>query len=127
MVILPLGNYHYVIRLKKKYKKSELLRICKVIKGSYAEIFALQIYNTFIGQSIDVLQEYKMYYSEEYLSIQDFLFWKYYVPNTYFEDIFRGYSESTFIGLFEDYSWCIDEEGDVMTETIFNLLKELDD
>ena len=127
MVILPLEEYSYVIRFKKKYTKKQFLKLCNVTKGSYGENFAFQIYDRVIGHAIDVRQEFIKYYSDEYKSIQDFLFWNYYVPETYFDEILRKLVKSTYIGIFKDYSWFFDEEGDLMTETILSLLKELDD
>lgn len=127
MVIFPLEGYSYIIRFEKKYTEKQFLRYCNVTKDTYGENFALEIYNTVIGHAIDIRQEFKKYYSCEYKSIQDFLFWKYYVPDTYFDEIFKNYKNSTFIGIFKDYSWFHDEDGDLMTETILSLLKGMDD
>lgn len=126
MKMLRLNDYSYIIRFEKKYTKKQFLMHSHVSKDSFAENFVIRIYNEVIGNAIDVKKEFEKYYSDEYISIKDFLFWNYLVPTEYLDELFADYKRGTFIGIFKDFSWFYDEQEDIMTRTILEFLEELD-
>jgi len=126
MVIYPLQESQYIVRFNKKYSLKYFVEFCNVSKNTYGEDFSRRIYNKVIGHAIDVRQEFENYYSTEYQSLKEFLFWKYCVPDIYFDDLFQNYSQSTFIGIIQDYSLFYGDEDDFMKVTILHILNELD-
>lgn len=59
---------------------NDFLNAARVEKDSYSAGLIKRLYNGLFVSSRDVCKEYHKYYSAEYESIEDFLFWKYFVP-----------------------------------------------
>jgi len=112
MKFISLPDDKFVFRMNKKYSKKQFLKKCDVNKGTFGEIFALEIYNKMFEDAIDVIAEYKKYYSDEYDSIQEFLFWRYCIPFETLDEIFSESGRSSYIGIFSDYSLHLEEENE---------------
>lgn len=59
---------------------NDFFTVARVKKDSYSAGLIKRLYNGFFVSARDVYKEYQKYYSIEYESIEDFLFWKYFVP-----------------------------------------------
>src|SRR5271157_602456 len=77
MLYFHLNEDRYLICLRKKYSW-DLFRIhVRVVPGTYSEAFAKNLYSSFFESVMDLGQEYKKYYQDEYENIYKFMFWRY--------------------------------------------------
>lgn len=65
--------------LPENAKLSDFLTVAKVENDSYSANLIKRLYKGLMSAQ-DISNEYQKYYSAEYESIVDFLFWKYFVP-----------------------------------------------
>lgn len=122
MIIIPLADYQYVIRLQNKYSRKQFLKKCEITEETYGETFALGIYNKLFEGAIDVKNEYKKYYSDEYESIRDFMFWRYCISLESLDEVLSDIGRSSYIGIFRDNSWHL-EENNIFTKAFLELLE----
>ena len=73
----PIGLDKKIVFMKRKYSWNYFRAKAQVVPGSYSESFAKRTYDSIFVNSIDLLREYHHYYEKEYLSLNDFLFWRY--------------------------------------------------
>ncbi len=125
MKYISLPDDKFVFRLKKKYSKKQFLKKCDVTKGTFGENFALEIYNKMFEYAIDVIAEYKKYYSDEYESIRDFLFWRYCIPFETLDEILSESGKSGYIGIFHDHSWHLEEKNE-FSRAVKDLFEKLE-
>lgn len=93
----------------REYSLSEFRIASQVVPGSYADELVERIYNWLFKHTGNLAIEYKKYYSVEYSSLLDFLYWKHKIYDKILEDIkdrvknevYVGYTGDS-IGIFED-------------------------
>lgn len=65
-----------------KITLNDFLTVAKVENNSYSANLVKRLYNGLFISAQDVYKEYQKYYSKEYETIIDFLFWKYSIPKS---------------------------------------------
>lgn len=70
----------FLVCIPENITLTDFLTAARVEKDSYSANLIKRLYNGLFACSRDVCKEYRKYYSAEYESIVDFLFWKYFVP-----------------------------------------------
>lgn len=78
----PLSYNKHLIISPQKPVLEDFLASAQVTSGSYAETLAKRCWYFYLGDMMDVRDEYARYYSPEYSDIREFLFKKYMCPET---------------------------------------------
>lgn len=125
MEIFPIQDHKFIIRLKEKYTKKKFVNYFKPQKGSYSESFVLSIYDCLIINSIDIKNEYDTYYSDEYDSIEEFLFLRYFVTEDVIRKICDDLQKKEFIGIFQDFRFNFKDEN-IISGAIYKFLNQLE-
>ena len=70
----------FLVCIPENTTLNDFFTAARVEKDSYSASLIKRLYNGLFVSARDVCKEYQKYYSAEYESIVDFLFWKYFVP-----------------------------------------------
>lgn len=70
----------FLVCIPENTTLNDFFTAARVERGSYSASLIKKLYNGLFVSARDVYKEYQKYYSIEYESIEDFLFWKYFVP-----------------------------------------------
>jgi hypothetical protein len=124
MSLTKLSDNRLVVKLKTKYSLNQFISKAKVIPGSYGEDFSINIYNMIFNLATDVIKEYTEYYMDEYDSISDFLFWRFYLPKDVINELNLDKAFSGYLGIVNNYSWENDQDG-IFSEAINRLISTL--
>lgn len=77
MQLFHLQEERYLICLKKRYSWNFFRKRARVSPGTYSEDIAKGLYSSVFKCAIDLGQEYRKYYCDEYENIYQFMFWRY--------------------------------------------------
>jgi hypothetical protein len=140
MIILPTRDEserfstpeEYFVIMNRGCSKSDFLLAAQVIPGSFAEELVERIFECLVTQAIDIGDEYQKYYSQEYSSIEEFLYWKYNVDQKTLEEIIDNLQPGDFLG-HGSVSWggehnlghfIMSEPGIALVAHVFDKLRE---
>lgn len=125
MIYRKLDDGRVMIKLAKKVDQELFLQVCGTKNKTYGEEFALKIYQSVFLDVDDIFKEYQDYYSTEYETIGEFLFWRYHVP----EDIIKEFSKklgSGYLVIIKDYPWEYDEDN-LFSDVVKKIFESLED
>lgn len=123
---MKLINYEenkFLISFAKRYSIKEYLEIFQVEEESYGEEFAIKFYNIFFNNATDAVDDYEKYYSEEYDSFEDYLFWRHQVPICYCREMTKIKEGRGYIGIFISYSSILTEQN-IFTDSFADAFKD---
>ena len=125
MIYRKLDDGRLIIKLAKKVDQQQFLKVCGTKNKSYGEEFALNIYRSVFLQADDIIREYQDYYSNEYESIEKFLFWRYHVPEDFISEVIRK-PDSGYLVIIKDYPWEYDEDN-LFSDIVKQILESLEE
>lgn len=123
MILFHLHEYQYLLYFNKKYSWQHFRQKSGVAPGTYSETFAEKIYSSVFVYSIDLNEEYRTYYQDEYENINKFLFWRHGVSE---EIISQLPLENVGYLTIANLPWRIDED-DIFEKSITELFKKLEE
>ncbi len=93
-------NIGLVVTSKNMPTKEQCIRAAGAVPGTYAAELVSRFHQQVIGGARDLKKEYARYYSEEYASIQAFLYYKYACALKHINALTDALkSEASFVGL----------------------------
>lgn len=122
MLFFQISDYEYLIQLNRKVSWGEFRENAKVIPETYAETYARRIYSAAFEHSIDLADEFKRYYKNEYKSFNEFLFWRYGISEEIINQI--SISRTGYLTIF-NYDWRISDD-EILNSSIQQLFRELE-
>jgi hypothetical protein len=122
-MILELEYPDLLVVFDRKYSLSEIREVSGVEPGSYAEELVERIFNCLFKYSRDLRAEYNAYYAVEYSRFEDFLFWKYSIPEHVIINITKRVGSNIYIGIAKNnISMITDETVSLVIRTILSKL-----
>jgi len=88
---IRIGEHGHLVRLRKRIREDDFVRASGASWGSFAAGLARRMYCCLLAGATDLRKEYKSFYSKEYRSVQEYLFWQYLID--------RGLIESACVSL----------------------------
>jgi len=83
----------FFLLTEKNINKEKFIKKAKVRKSSFAESIIKRIYDTLTIGSYDVYEEFKDYYSKEYLDLKEFLYKKYNLNKKEIDIILKNFND----------------------------------
>jgi hypothetical protein len=83
----------FFLLTEKNINKETFIKKARVRKKSFAESIIKRIYDTLTIGSYDVHEEFKKYYSKEYLDLKDFLYKKYNLSKKEIDIILKNFND----------------------------------
>lgn len=123
MQFFQLKEHQYIIRLRKRYSWESFRNKAKVVPGTYSEVLVQRLYSSVFENSIDLEQEYKTYYKDEYENINQFMFWRYGVSDEIQKQL--EHSTNEFLAIF-NMDWQV-EDDDILRVTFISLFQDTDE
>ena len=122
MKLFQIGDYQYLIHLKKRYSWNNFRRKARVAPGTYSETFARGIYSSVFAYSVDLLSQYKKYYRNEYKDIGHYLFWRHGISEEILDELKDG--TAGYLALF-DYGWSLFDD-EILKNSVIRLFQTVD-
>jgi len=98
-ILVHVANIGWILVAKEPPKLGELFKKARVKRRTYAEEFVERIYAFFVGNAIDLKNEYCDYYKDEYTEFSDFLFHKYGMCREDIHDLAKAIKSNRYLGL----------------------------
>ena len=110
----------YLLIIHSKYKREVFLKSFNVVSGSWGEHFANRLFNCLFGNTTNLTDEYKSFYTDEYPDFTTFLAKSYCFDNKVISKI-KKYMKRDYIILYGEYG----SEGDYNTSQLIQYNDEI--
>lgn len=129
MKIIEFDLGKILVVFDKFYSLSEVKNVAAVQGGSYAEEVTERIYQSLLGGTKNLREEYANYYAIEYDSFGKFLFWRYLVNAMDVSEIESQLTEETYVGFGKDGLYLFGDETvkSVLNHIFANLGEHVDE